>query len=325
MKFGHRMISDSLRTCKHHAYCIWLFIRSDLNTMLLPKAVFGLLTALSCTGIRGDHQRTGELTGGQILSRAPLVLLWVWAHLLAFNIGNQRRPESIAEDTINKPWRTMPSGRWTHRQAFHAWILSYLGAFLLSCKIQGLVPSLALLVLGHWYNDRGGGDVDAFVRNLINALGYVSFATGALEVALNRPLAFQLGALKETQYNKLNSWMLLLFCLVFTTVHTQDMHDQEGDAARGRSSVPLQIGDAPARWLVMVFVLFWGVICPYFWKLGWIGYVTTTPLAFTVAYRTMVLRTTEHDSWTFTLWNIWIMSLYTLPLQARGTWSLMDT
>ncbi|RYC65864.1 hypothetical protein CHU98_g276 [Xylaria longipes] len=266
--------------------------------MLLPKAVFGLLTALSCTGIRGDHQRTGELTGGQILSRAPLVLLWVWAHLLAFNIGNQRRPESIAEDTINKPWRTMPSG---------------------------LVPSLALLVLGHWYNDRGGGDVDAFVRNLINALGYVSFATGALEVALNRPLAFQLGALKETQYNKLNSWMLLLFCLVFTTVHTQDMHDQEGDAARGRSSVPLQIGDALARWLVMVFVLFWGVICPYFWKLGWIGYVTTTPLAFTVAYRTMVLRTTEHDSWTFTLWNIWIMSLYTLPLQARGTWSLMDT
>ncbi|KAI0202449.1 UbiA prenyltransferase family [Astrocystis sublimbata] len=303
----------------HHVYCIWLFTRSDLITMLLPKSSFGILTALSCTDLQNDSGRINTLTTYQIWSRAPLVFLWVWAHLLAFNIGNQRRPESIAEDAVNKPWRTMPSGKWTHQQAYYAWIMAYLGGLLLSLLFQGLVPSLALLILGHWYNDRGGGDVNALVRNLINALGYVAFATGALEVALNRPVILPLDSVAEVHSHKLRSWMLLLFCSVFTTVHTQDMHDQQGDATRGRFSVPLQIGDAPARWLIMTFVLCWGLVCPCFWNAGWTGYITTTPLALATAYRTMMLRTARDDSWTFVIWNLWIMSLYSLPLQSRMT------
>ncbi|KAI1173363.1 UbiA prenyltransferase family [Nemania sp. FL0916] len=288
--------------------------------MLIPKTIFGLVTALSCTLNQGAHPGTNDVTADQIVARAPLVLLWVWLHLLAFNIGNQRRPESIAEDAINKPWRTMPSGRWTHQQVFYAWLLSYLMGLVLSWKIEGLGPSIALLVFGSWYNDRGGGDNNGLLRNFINALGYISFATGALEVALNQSLTIQLSISAGAQYQKLRSWMILLFCLVFTTIHTQDLRDQKGDAARGRSTVPLQFGDPPARWMIMVFALTWGLICPYFWELGWAGYATTYPFAAMVAYRAMALRTAKHDSRTFLFWNLWVTSLYTLPLQAAASW-----
>lgn len=115
----------------------------------------------------------------------------------------------------------------------------------------------------------------------------------------------------------LQKWLLTVAIIVFTTVHTQDMPDQAGDLQRGRMSLPLQIGDMPARWTILVMMIIWGIFCPFFWECGWLGYLISTPLSFTVAYRTVAFRMVIDDKFTFKIWNAWMVSLYFLPLIQR--------
>ena len=161
----------------------------------------------------------------------------------------------------------------------------------------------------------GGADIHALVRNLINALGYASFGTGALEIALNCPLTFNFNTLlADLGTPNLEKWLVIVASVIMTTVQMQDMEDQEGDAQRGRLSVPVQFGDVPARWSVAIPMLFWGFFCPYFWQLAWPGYVVCISLAYTVAYRVLAFRSVLEDKATFRIWNLWVISLYFLPL-----------
>ncbi|KAI1389912.1 UbiA prenyltransferase family [Hypoxylon trugodes] len=247
-----------------------------------------------------------------VLYRAPITLFWVWINLLPFNINNQCRPLAIVEDRINKPWRTMPSGRLSARQAKYSMILFYHVAILTSWMIGGLRPSLALIILGFWYNRLGGADSNGFVRNLINALGFTCFGIGSLELTLNQEISFDLKG-----FDDLMMWIFVVATVVLTTVHVQDMSDQVGDALINRKSLPLQIGDGPARWSIIGFMSLWSVFCPYFWRCGWFGYTISTPLATLVSYRSYKYRTAQSDKITYQIWNIWMASLYFLPLIGR--------
>lgn len=116
----------------------------------------------------------------------------------------------------------------------------------------GYRQSLGLVLLGTWYNNFGGSDQHPVVRNLISALGYLCFTSGALEAALGgTPLPFRTAP-------RLTRWLLVIAGIILSTVHAQDMYDQEGDAKRGRRTVPLVIGDAPARWTIAIPMLVWG-------------------------------------------------------------------
>ncbi|KAI1747019.1 UbiA prenyltransferase family [Xylaria castorea] len=301
-----------LTTTWHHVYSIWLFTFSDLKTIVFPQSLFGILTALSQNRAVLKAHLTPNVGENKlkIAFRVPLVFFWVYINLLPFEINNQRQPESIREDRLNKPWRTMPSGKWTPTQALCAMLFFYLTAGLVSWQMGGLRWSLSLMVLGCWYNNLGGSDMNALVRNLINSLGYTCFGIGSLEIALNAPLNMTLGS----ENVMLCSWITLVALVVMTTVHTQDMEDQKGDAQRGRCSLPLQVGDGPARWITATFMLIWAPLCPYFWDSGWLGYVLTAPLALMVAFRCLIFRGIKKDKKTFILWNIWIMSIYLLPV-----------
>ncbi|KAI0435841.1 UbiA prenyltransferase family [Xylaria telfairii] len=291
----------------YHAYCIWLFTFSDLKTIIFPQSLFGLLTALSQT-------KTTPISTLDIAYRVPLVFGWVYANLLPFEINNQRQPEAIQEDKLNKPWRTMPSGKWTSNQAFFGMWFFYMSAGLLSWSIGVLPWSLCLMLLGSWYNNFGGSDVNPVVRNLINALGYTCFGVGALEVALNVPLNINPGEIIEPKNLRLLGWVSIVALIIMTTVQTQDMEDQMGDIQRGRRSLPVEIGDGPARWITAIFMAIWAPVCPVFWQSSWLGYAITMPWALLVAWRTLMFRGVEEDKQTFRLWNIWIMSIYLLPL-----------
>jgi hypothetical protein len=61
-------------------------------------------------------------------------------------------------------------------------------AIILSLYIGGLKQCLSLIILGYWYNDLGGADISWITRNLINAAGFISFSSGAMEVAPGMPL-----------------------------------------------------------------------------------------------------------------------------------------
>ena len=180
-------------------------------------------------------------------------------NLLPFNIDNQRRPAAIVEDTLNKPWRPMPTKRLTPREAKVTMFALYPTAFMVSVYVGGLKQSTTLILLGFWYNDRGGSDTSCVGRNFINACGFICYSSGAMEVALGFPLPLE---------PQLIQWFLIIGGVVFSTVQTQDTYDQIGDSLRGRRTVSLVIGDGPARWLTAAFVSFWCLVCPWYWTLS---------------------------------------------------------
>lgn len=297
------MISVEEDLC-YHAKSIWFFTYTDLKTIVGPETAFGILSALSGPILTTNPSPDFSV----ILGRIPRVAFWCWINLLPFAIDNQRQPEAIKEDGENKPWRTMPSGRMSQTHAkWLMWCL-YPVAIVASLKLGGLKQCLALILLGWWYNDLGGADHDCLTRNFINACGFLSYASGATEVASR-------SALLGSPFKPIAWWWFLVIgAVVFTSVHTQDMSDQAGDGLRGRKSVPLTIGDHYARWSIAVAMAVWSVACPTFWQLGPGTYAMSTVTAAIVTFRTLTKRSVAADKLTFRIWNLWMVMLYLMPL-----------
>ncbi|PHH76104.1 hypothetical protein CDD80_1834 [Ophiocordyceps camponoti-rufipedis] len=224
---------------RYHAYSIWLFTRSDIKDIILPSLLYSLVTLPSLSPIFGII--TPPLS---LVQRLPLALFWTWINLLPITIDNQRQPDSITEDAINKPWRTLPSQRMTPRNATTLMICLYPLALLSSLFTGGFQQSLSLTVLSFWYNNLRGAQDNLITRQVLNAAGFNCFATGALTVLVGRAGPLTTGPFL--------TWQLMLIAVVATTVQTQDMYDQKGDAERGRHTVPLDLGDGFARWTVAV-------------------------------------------------------------------------
>lgn len=160
--------------------------------------------------------------------------------------------------------------------------------------------------LTYAYNGLGGGE-HFFAKNLINAAAYVAFASGATAVAHGAPV-WNAVAMK---------WGGIIGGVVLSTVQMMDMEDQAGDRARGRKTLPLVIGDRAARWSIAVPVIIWTVLTPWFWSVGFGGYILPGVLGCMVAWRVLTKRTLRADKMTFRLWNLWIMSIYALPILKR--------
>ena len=122
-------------------------------------------------------------------SHALQCVLWVWLHVLQFNLSNQvRDPE---EDIRNKPWRPLPSGRITLSNVFILKYVTTATCLLLSYYYStcALVSSAALSVLIRLYHEMHG-DQHWFSKNLMNSIGYSCFATGATLVAGKAPFPY---------------------------------------------------------------------------------------------------------------------------------------
>ena len=304
---SHR-VASLVKHISFHCYSMWLFTYSDLKTIVGPSLMFGTTNALA--GVYYGLESPDQALGRKVIRQLPLVLLWIWMNLLPFTINNQKSSDAIKEDEINKPWRTLPSRRMTPRQAERLMLVLYPLAVGLSLPIGGLRQSVALVVLGTWYNNFAGGDVDCFVRNLINACGYVCFTSGAMEVALGFRLPLQ---------TRLLQWFGMIAAIVFSTVHLQDMYDQIGDSMRGRKTVPLVIGDVPARWTVAIPMIIWGSLCPRFWNGGIVVLTLSLVLAGTIAVRSLLFKTIKSDQTTFKVWNAWMTLVFVMPLMSGGT------
>lgn len=151
------------------------------------------------------------------------------------------------------------------------------------------------------------------MRNLINAAGFTSFASGAMQVGIGgRGSALQL----------LGWWSVIKACIVFSTVQTQDMYDQRGDVARNRKTVPLVMGDASARWTIAMPMVVWCVATPWLWRSSTKGYVVPVVLGLTVAMRKLWERSERGDRNTFRNWNLWMVSVFCCRWSRRlkGFW-----
>jgi 4-hydroxybenzoate polyprenyltransferase len=240
----------------------------------------------------------------RIVRRVPSVLLWTWLNTFVFVLANQRHPEAIIEDCINKPWRPLAARRITQVQTTRLLLLSIPFTLALCYLFLGAVEETALLFILTWmYNDLGGSDENVISRNLIIALAYILYGSGALRIASQcgmRPEAF--------------FWQITVGSVIFTTMQVQDLKDQEGDRARKRKTAPIAIGDTITRWSIAVSVMSWSFFCPNFWDLSVLGYLMPLGVGITVSTRVLYFRDSNSDRITWKIWAFWLSTLYFLPV-----------
>lgn len=272
--------------------------------MILTQSVFAIATVLSEIAPTPSVAVT-------VASRIPQMIIWLWLNLLVFSLANQRREDSIIEDSVNKPWRPIPSGRITPAEAQAALYLAAPGVLFTSATLLGhrtVLPNLVVLLLVWLYNDVGAANAGPVWRNLVNAIGIASFGWGAAASLLSGgdglqeiPIPF--------------AWLALTAAVTFTTVQSQDLQDMKGDAARNRLTMPLKYGEKMTRWSIAVFVLVWSFLCPAYFQISRLS-VWCIPLSISVGMAVLVIRhrngATDKAVWT--LWCVWVALLYLLPL-----------
>lgn len=111
--------------------------------------------------------------------RLPSLMIWTWLFLLQFCAANQMfSPE---EDAINKPYRPIPAGLISVRIAFILrWTLIPI-CLVLSVIYDVLYPGLSLTIAFLVYNELHG-DSTWYTKNLLNAVGLVSWNVGAATI-----------------------------------------------------------------------------------------------------------------------------------------------
>ena len=306
-RLRERLTCLKQRTIVFHLHTIWLFTLNDLKSIVCPETAFAIFSALSGQGLTTN----AEPRLSEILGRLPQIIVWNWANLLLFDVANQRLPQSILEDTVNKPWRPMPSKRLTDNEARRLLLVVVPTVFLVSTYLGGQYESLAMMSLTWMYNDLGGADENYIIRNLINACGFVCYSSGATIVAA--------GYGQNELNRKAYTWLTLVGAIVFSTLQMQDMADMEGDAARGRRTLPLVHGETVARWSIAVPVAAWSFICPAFWESGVIGYGISIATGTVLLIRVLLLKGQMAYRRTWGVWCLWTMTLYLLPLLKEDT------
>ena len=165
--------------------------------------------------------------------------------------------------------------------------------------------TIALLALNWMYNDLEGANGSYIVRNLINGFAFPAYSLGAFKVACGRTCSLN---------TKGYQWLAIQGAIIFSTLQVQDPKDQKGDLARGRSTVPLVVGDTAARWTIAVPVVLWSMLRPAFWALSEWTLLAPLVLGATTVAQLFSRKNVQGDSLTWKLWSLWLLSLYTLPL-----------
>ena len=195
----------------YNVHTIWLVTRNDLKSIVFPETAFGICSALSGPMITSNNSPDVD----SILKRIPLVLLWTWINVLIFDLANQRLPNSIIEDSINKPWRPIPSGRLSPCEARRLLLAVVPVATLVTFYTGGMEETIFMNTLEYMYNDLGGADENFVVRNLINAAGFICYSAGATRVAC--------GHGQHSLNQKAYHWLAIIGAIIFSTLQMQDM------------------------------------------------------------------------------------------------------
>ncbi|KAF2490140.1 hypothetical protein BU16DRAFT_544466 [Lophium mytilinum] len=290
---------------------LYLFSKSDIPTYVVPCTLFGTLSTLS-----GSSLISAPVSIPTLLLRVPTVALWAWLFCVFFNCSNQRSPDSVLEDTINKPHRPIPAGRITSSQTGLCMVIGVPSVLLFNYFLLGAWEEMAIMyVVMYLYNDLHLGDNFFWKNFLIATAGNGVYNAGSLRLASGTARAsYFTSDASELLTPTAMKWIALVSSAVLITMHSQDLRDLEGDRARDRRTLPIVFGENIARWSIAVPVLFFSLAAAWFWNSGFIGYTEICVPGSIVAYRIIFLRDTKQDRKTYTLWAVWLMALYALPL-----------
>lgn len=220
---------------------------------------------------------------------------------MVFDINNQNSPASIEEDQINKPSRPIASGRIHPTEA--TWLLQ--GMILLSLAlgyVTGVMQETVVLFALYWAYDNQSGNENWFMRNLLAAGGYIFYALGSLAIVSG-----------HTDTRDARLWMLIFGLVILSTIHAQDFRDMEGDALKGRTTVPLLMGSESARWSLAGCLAFWSVVCPYYLGLSTYSYILPIVLGAFTGLRFVHNTDNASDKKSFHLYCVWVSVMLQLP------------
>jgi 4-hydroxybenzoate polyprenyltransferase len=229
----------------YHVHTLVLFTYDQFFDTIIPGTIFGILTTLSGPGLSLVVEPTST-----VLLRAPVISVWLWLIILQFCLQNQCSDGSPEEDAINKPWRPIPSGRITLADAKTLLGATCLVAGLTSWYLGVVYPFLVWTLLSTLYNDLGGSDRSGFVRHAFCGGFFTCSFGGALLIALNGQSVSKTAA----QWTFLVCW-----CILMTTIQTQEFRDEIGDKQRGRRTLVTELGRVRALWTVYATVTFWSL------------------------------------------------------------------
>ncbi|KAK6954132.1 hypothetical protein Daesc_004094 [Daldinia eschscholtzii] len=297
------------RSILFHLKTLYLFTKSDFKTVIVPQAVFAL--AMMFSGSKLGVSVTNQLTTAYISTRLLSMFAWLWIQLLVVDISNQRFPESVAEDAINKPWRPLPSKRISMEEAQHMLRILVPAVVVISVAMGNFTPCSVIMVLAWLYNDLGAGNASLLQRNVINAVALSCFGWGALIVLFH---------FEGTAATLLRNWTILTATVMLTTVHVQDFPDIPGDRARGRKTIPLVYGEGWTRAGLAILIPLWSIACLAFWNIkSPVVWIPTLLVGNTMSLITMVRQEHSYDKIVWKLWCLWMTQLYLLPIFSART------
>ncbi|KAI6037488.1 UbiA prenyltransferase family-domain-containing protein [Pisolithus marmoratus] len=266
-------------------YTVFLFTRSDIRIALIPVTLFSIAAAPLSSPLR-------------LLD----TVLWIWLHLLQFNVANQiKAPE---EDKINKPSRPIPAGRITvHDATILRWALVPIClAYSALYSAQLTFVSLSMLLFTAWYNEHDG-DKEPLSKNLLTAVMYGCLEMGGTLVA----------ARDHTQVSDTGMIAAELTVAVFSsTLHAQDFKDAEGDRQTGRRTFPIAY-PVLSRIAIGLAIPLWSIFLALLWELDALSATAFVAYGCYVGTRFMLYHTKQDDKRSCKHYSTWFSLHHLFP------------
>ncbi|MCJ1383930.1 hypothetical protein MMC17_007044 [Xylographa soralifera] len=286
---AHPEIKSLFSSALYFSHTLYLLTLSNLDTFCIPQTLFGLFGAFTSPILTTNPTPSFISTLGNL----PNTFLHVWLNTVVFDLGNQRLPESVKEDALNKPWRPLAAGRLTTSSATQLLLAAIPITFAASLYLGGVEETVLLFSVTYMYNELGGSDHSVIVHNALIATLYVLYSAGSMRVA---SAGGSSGADQAFTLNPLTyKWLAIIAAVIFTTIHVQCLKDVEGDRVRQRKMLASVVGSEAARWFIAASVCVWSVVTPAFWELKGYGYVVSGFLAAVVAGRVLRLKGKDTD------------------------------
>ncbi|MCB9567498.1 MAG: UbiA family prenyltransferase [Myxococcales bacterium] len=196
-------------------------IRRDLTAAFVPALLFAIAARFAAEGPLVD-----DLVG------LGGCAIYFWLFIYAFCLDNQI--EGIDEDRLTKPDRVIPSGRLTLAAARRRRPIVF-ALFLASGALLGAPLEAAAWALLTALNHHAGWDRHWLTKNLgVVGLGAVAQLSAAWTIAAPGVACPW-------------TWVLALAGTLGAAMLIQDFRDVAGDLALRRRTLPIALGEAPAR------------------------------------------------------------------------------
>ncbi|EJD52843.1 hypothetical protein AURDEDRAFT_158569 [Auricularia subglabra TFB-10046 SS5] len=265
-------------------HTLYLFMRSDFKTVMFPVSPQHL-------------QGRSRLAASQPASSGYGVT--------SCNAISNQTTSNPSEDSANRPWRPLPSGRISQRDAVTlrwvvcAWCLVFSA---LRVPSDVLLTSVAFALTNYLHNELGWSD-HWLKKNVCNGVAYGLFEWGTTRLAAGgRPLGGDVAAS-----------VLVSALVILTTIQMQDFADVHGDRAAGRATLPIRFPTA-SKVFTAAALFAWSLSLGLIWDLSPLLQVFAALSGGVVAFRALLWCDSEpRAARSYVYYNMWLMVVHTIP------------